>query len=324
MRTAIVQNYAKRLHTKYKLTLPVNLDELASRYATLKYAQIPMDIDGVCTDLKCSGKIPRIYVNCEMPRKRQRFTLAHEIGHVIIPWHTGTIFDLTTVAQTDSTVDYWEMEQEANSFATELLMPSDWINKLVKGNLTDLSLIHETVVGTAGVSDIAACLRLIQFLPPGYIFVAVDQGGYVQYSGKSQGTLARTVSNGAQLNVKEQYSYCDEIFLVERMSSAFYWFHFPTEIELPENENDCDWRTILQSIFSDLALEKPAQTKMTQQLNGVLGFANGIVKQGNYTKESLYSACIQKLEKRQNLLPLTEHHEFSAFLVAKINDLITK
>ncbi|MBB1428227.1 ImmA/IrrE family metallo-endopeptidase [Shewanella sp. SG44-2] len=324
MRTVIVQNYAKRLHAKYKLTLPVDLDELARKYATLKYMTIPMRIDGICADLKSSVKKTRIYVNSEMPVKRQRFTLAHEIGHVIIPWHTGTIFDLTTITQNDSSVDYWEMEQEANSFATELLMPSNWINVLTEGDLTNLSRIHKTVVDTAGVSDIAACLRLIQFLPPGYVFVAVDQRNYVQYSGRSQGTVAPALSNGDLFNIKKHYSYCDKISHVETMSGAFYWFQLPAEIELPENNNDCDWRTILESIFDDLILEMPAQVKLTQQLNGVLGFANSIVKRGNQTKENLYSACIQRLERKENLFPLTDHPAFSAFLVAKINDLFAK
>lgn len=324
MRISIVQNYAKRLHAKYNLSMPVDLDELAKKYATLKYTQIPMDIDGVCADLKVSGKRPRIFVNIDMPKKRQRFTLAHEIGHVVIPWHTGTIFDLTTITESDSTIEYWEMEQEANAFATELLMPTGWIESLIKKNDSDISNLHKEIVKLADVSDIAACLRLIQFLPKGHVFVAADHGGYVQYSGRSKGTIASALPRGEVLDIANHYTYCVKRSFVETMSGVYYWFELPTDIELPNTDRNCDWRTILQSIFSDLGLEKEAQIKMTQQLNGVLGFANSIVKRGTPSRESLYSACIQRLEIKRHLDPLTHHSEFPQFLSAKINDLIEK
>ncbi|EJY0885081.1 ImmA/IrrE family metallo-endopeptidase [Vibrio cholerae] len=324
MRISIVQNYAKRLHAKYALSMPVDLDELAQKYAILKYTKIPLEIDGVCADLKVPGKRPRIYVNKDMPKKRQRFTLAHEIGHVVIPWHTGTIFDLTTITEPDSTIDYWEMEQEANAFATELLMPTGWVEDLIKQHEANISNLHKEIVKTADVSDIAACLRLIQFLSKGYVFVAVDHGGYVQYSGRSKGTIASTLPKGEVLDIANHYTYCVKRSCIETMSGVYYWFELPTDIELPNTDGNCDWRTILQSIFSDLGLEKTAQTKMTQQLNGVLGFANSIVRRGTLSRESLYSACIQRLESKRHLDLLTHHSEFPKFLSAKINDLIEK
>lgn len=324
MRISIVENYAKRLHTKYSLSMPVNLDDLAKEYAILKYTQIPLEIDGVCADLKVSGKRPRIFVNIDKPKKRQRFTLAHEIGHVVIPWHTGTIFDLTTITKSDSTIDYWEMEQEANAFATELLMPTGWVESLIEQDKANISNLHKEIVKTADVSDIAACLRLIQFLPKGYVFVVVDCGDNVQYSGRSKGTIASALSRGEVLDIANHYTYCVKRSFIETFSGACYWFELPTDIELPNTDGNCDWRTILQSIFSDLGLEEAAERKMTQQLNGVLGFANSIVKHGTFSKESLYSACIQRLETHRHLDPITHHQEFPTFLSAKINDLIEK
>lgn len=49
---------------------------------------------------------PLIFVNTRQPRDRLRFTLAHELGHVVM-----------------HRVPYPEMEDEANEFASELLMP---------------------------------------------------------------------------------------------------------------------------------------------------------------------------------------------------------
>jgi len=324
MNEVCVKNYAKRLHAKYCITLPVDLDDLASKYAILEYTPIPMDVDGVCTDLKVKGKKARIYVNNEMPPKRQRFTLAHEIGHVIIPWHTGTIFDSTGISESDCSVEYWEMEGEANWFATELLMPEEWLRSLVDTSLENIAKLHQKVVDKANVSHIAACFRLIQFLPKGYVFVAVDSNFCVKYSGKSVETIAPTLAQGTQLDKKKHYTYSLKWDVLETPSIAYLWIHLPTEIELPHSHDCCDWRTRLQSIFNSLELESSHQKKMTQQLNGVLGFANSVVKQGDITKEKLYGACLQRLEPKENLALLRNHSDFSDFLVAKVNDLVSK
>lgn len=325
MRIQIVKNYAKRLHQKYDLSLPVNLNDLAKKYASLTYTDIPMDIDGVAADLKVTGRRPHIFVNNVMPAKRQRFTLAHEIGHVVIPWHTGTIFDVTAINESDNNIEYWEIEKEANAFATELLMPSFWVEELVKQNSLDVANLHREIVKTADVSDIAACLRLIQFLPKGYVFVALDQGNYVQYSGRSEGTIASNLSRHELFDIDKHYTYCENRSFVETFSGVFYWFKLPTDMKLPINDGNCDWRTILRAIFQDLNLDKPIEQRKTQQLNGVLGFANSLAKRScPPSKESLFSTCIQRLEGNPHLEVVINHPKFSKFLSAKINDLIEK
>lgn len=55
---------------------------------------------------------PIIFINKEMPNDRKRFTLAHELGHLIM--HIPFPFNI------DSERD---VEKEANEFASELLMP---------------------------------------------------------------------------------------------------------------------------------------------------------------------------------------------------------
>lgn len=51
---------------------------------------------------------PLVFVNTRQPRDRLRFTLAHELGHIVM-----------------HRVPYPEMENEANEFASEFLMPSE-------------------------------------------------------------------------------------------------------------------------------------------------------------------------------------------------------
>lgn len=74
-----------------------------------------------------SGDHPVILYNVAMPRDRIRLTLAHELGHLVL--HSGAVgFD--------------DVEDEANSFAAEFLMPAEVIRPSLRnlnvGRLLDL------------------------------------------------------------------------------------------------------------------------------------------------------------------------------------------
>jgi Zn-dependent peptidase ImmA (M78 family) len=79
--------------------------------------------------------VAHIAVNRHHPRARQRFTLAHEFGHLAMRHHEHPARDLSFLNQRhrDPEVIAWEpadpMEVEANQFATELLMPAALFRK---------------------------------------------------------------------------------------------------------------------------------------------------------------------------------------------------
>lgn len=76
-----------------------------------------------------------IFTNTCSRLSREIFTLAHEIGHVILHLNEGNSFvdDYNTI--TEKNVD--EKEQEANYFAACLLMPSDELVKFIDLELQD-------------------------------------------------------------------------------------------------------------------------------------------------------------------------------------------
>lgn len=73
-------------------------------------------IDGVSYQI--SGLPPIIFLNAHLPADRERFTLAHELGHLVLHKYPTA-----------------EMEDEANSFASALLMPAEDIAPELK-NIT--------------------------------------------------------------------------------------------------------------------------------------------------------------------------------------------
>jgi hypothetical protein len=73
-----------------------------------------------------------ILVSQNADRRRRRFTIGHELGHFLLPWHTPrdpagfrcTKQDFATFSTVPGGDRYKEMEAQANQFAAGLLMPT--------------------------------------------------------------------------------------------------------------------------------------------------------------------------------------------------------
>ena len=79
-------------------------------------------VDGVT--LRCSGMPPCIFLNRNQPVDRSRYTLAHELGHIVM-----------------HRVPSLEIEDEANAFASALLMPAEQIRAELSGRRITLSTL---------------------------------------------------------------------------------------------------------------------------------------------------------------------------------------
>lgn len=166
-----VRQIARDLRAEYSLGFKPNLDDLAEQLGVrVEHVELDPEVDGF-VQLDCGGEV--ITINEKARRgypPRKRFTLAHEIGHVVIPWHTGT-----TACVTDNpsvTIDQKRMidsqEQEANVFASELLIPSSWLAEQVRQS-ESLDVILETVRKKTGASVLACLYAMEQVLPEGQV-----------------------------------------------------------------------------------------------------------------------------------------------------------
>lgn len=106
------------------------------------------DISGLL--YRVAGMAPVIGVNSSNPKARQRFTIAHELGHLTLHSGHGLILErlirLNFRDATSSTATDKE-EIEANQFAAELLMPHSMLQRslgvLLQGRpLSDLELVR--------------------------------------------------------------------------------------------------------------------------------------------------------------------------------------
>jgi hypothetical protein len=95
---------------------------------------------------------------------RKNFTIAHEIGHFVLPGH-----DRVSLACTASDVANWadpsrEFEREADEFAAELLMPQSLVEAIIEDVPPSLQAI-EKIAGKAGASLSAAAWRYCDLAP---------------------------------------------------------------------------------------------------------------------------------------------------------------
>lgn len=167
MSIELAQKRAKKFFEYHKLSIPVKTDELLKHYATVKEAYIPVEGDAICLN----NDKPVIIIKSNISPLRKRFTCAHELAHLQIPSHTGMISCTTEVLDDIDITEYDQMEQEANAFAAELLMPSSWLCSLIVQHSNNISTLIEDICQKAIVSLPAAVYNIIPLLPANYMFI---------------------------------------------------------------------------------------------------------------------------------------------------------
>ncbi|MFD1258328.1 helix-turn-helix domain-containing protein [Mucilaginibacter terrae] len=89
----------------------------------------PETFDGTTIITESNQKV--LVVNAEMPNYRKRFTIAHELGHMVMHIPFGSYIE-----------EVIDVENEANRFASEFLMPENEIRRdllyITYGKLSDL------------------------------------------------------------------------------------------------------------------------------------------------------------------------------------------
>lgn len=124
--------------------------------------------DGLSGLMKREGKSnkPVIAINKNHPKVRQRFSIAHELGHFFLHTSENLLIDTgVTFFRDDSTTTASDKKEvEANLFAAELLMPSIEIKK----ELAEFVSLEKGTIGNFisklsnkfGVSEQAMTIRI--------------------------------------------------------------------------------------------------------------------------------------------------------------------
>lgn len=132
MTTRLERRAAELLRAHDLYGAPVDVEALAEREGiTVSYERFRPDMSGML--VREPGEAVVIGVNSRQSPRRQRFTVAHELGHYVL--HKGDL-----IVDTGARVNFRDErsatatvreEREANAFAAALLMPDELVEKAV-------------------------------------------------------------------------------------------------------------------------------------------------------------------------------------------------
>jgi hypothetical protein len=219
----------------------------------------------------------------------------------------------------NSSSDYWKIEEEANRFAAALLMPPRWVEAAILAE-RNLAKVHRSISDECETSALAAAMRLSQILPLNIVY-ASEKDGTVEFSGRTQGTLASSLTWGSEFP-STAYDYCAKHFRVRYGDRQLHWWKLPAKVQLSIND-ERNWRDILDKILRNIGISSAQLAKKKSSINGVVAYANGATKRStHYGVDAIVSACIQRFKDRPEYADFVEHPDFETFIVKKAEDLV--
>jgi Zn-dependent peptidase ImmA (M78 family) len=114
---------AQQLLAEHQVTkVPVNVYAIAKRYANVLKRPLDSEVSGVLIPIEKEKWV--IVVNAMHPPLRRRFTVAHELGHLLLHNYRSPHADLTFRFRDARSSEGSALEEiQANQFAAELLIP---------------------------------------------------------------------------------------------------------------------------------------------------------------------------------------------------------
>ena len=200
--------WLRAYHRESGMPDAVDLDILRQMLPTTPYgkdvrqikAPMVLDVDS------CEGMLVRnpndaaewgVFYNGKASPERQRFTIAHELGHFILHRGQKQSFNCDKESVYSGLDTIRAIEREADDFASNLLMPGDLLRDWISNQRIDLHVLS-AIAQRFQVSFEALCIRYIKFTTERAILVYWDNG-YVKYewrSGSARKTRARIRRNG--------------------------------------------------------------------------------------------------------------------------------
>ena len=271
------------------------------------------------------GEQQLVFLNQSRPLRRQRFSLAHELGHLLTPWHQA--HELMCEAENDDFADedlshrvpgrdaksltIRCQELEANAFAARILVPRRFVEAIAE--LDGAEILEE--LEKADVSVPAGLRALAECLPPGFVFVELnDEGNVVRHweSGKYGSSLVVVpgIGKGRPIDFDLALASLDEYGYALHYDRRFWWGKTATDIAVPPGSTN--WRETLTGILGRTTMSEDESATLWKSICGVGGFLQnnvGLVPVGELA--GLYS---MRLRRNPCLVGIVLDPEFPEFV----------
>ncbi|MDC3962869.1 ImmA/IrrE family metallo-endopeptidase [Polyangium jinanense] len=312
---------ARLFAQKHAITPPVPVESLIGKLADVEYASFPGSWDALL--LTRPNARPKIVVSSDVTSTRRlRFTLAHEIGHLIIPWSVGAMFCHANASYHVDDDLLRTLEAEANRFASELLFPIAWVQQRLSersGALADFVL---KLADESQVSPIVAVLGMGRVCPPDTVLMIVSADGSIKYRSvapRSNWSLPDRWGEDASREMRAAGAL---------ITSVDYDIGMLVAVELPQGQSITVSRPagsskdILNSILDDVCQGSEQKNSWRGIVRGIAGYA--MSRSSSVSHAGICAVIRQRFVGREDLRAFRTHRLFDEFVEAAAYELAVK
>ncbi len=318
---------AATLVDRLDLNPPIDIDAVAARYCDVEFLTWPYACDALAVGL---GSVrPSIFIRRNnQGARRRRFTLAHELGHVVLPWHVGLTACIPVVTSFDadplgpapvsgllSQARIAEQEAEATRFAGALLIPRRFIE-----SQADTSGLGQVVrsLNRTNISAVAAILSLSQHLLPGFCFlIDEDEEGLRMVASSGTSTPPRNGRRPLEARLRDKARDFGEAHVSGRRV-LWHQLAAQTDFALPD-----DARSTTQ-ILRDAIANSTSSTELPALLMRINGIVGGILSKGERAQSEAQALSVleHRFESDPELNHMFENADFRLYLCRKAAERI--
>lgn len=317
------ENIARRLVKRHNLTPPYDLHRLVAYYATLQEIAFPpeMEIDGISIGLG-GERQPVILINSNRVATRKKFTLAHELGHVMIPWHTGTIVSENPEIVINANMEYSQMETEANRFAAELLMPSIWLNEIFLQEESMQCALNKILL-SSGTSFEATLIKIFKELEESVILLEYNLSGQLLKHHRSRKELTPDITS-FDIDDLDGLDFFNTPFTYEKFSikdKKFYCWRFKNSHFVETDPRD--WKELLNDIVQCSTYVNSENINISQSLNSTLAAKYQKYKKSGDVNE-ICSKIIRSFLGVDKFSGIYDHPLINDYVIKRVRELLGK
>lgn len=292
------------------LTPPIPIHQMAQDYADLELADWPTEgVDAVM--LRRSGERPQIFYRPN-PQNfgRERFTIAHELGHVLIPWHVGN--SACSPQHHDYDLYQASEEDQADIFASCLLVPDRWLSDLVAVHRDDMTSLL-AAVEIANISATAILMAIRRVLLPGFAFQLNQQAtAFV--------SLGTGIYGGSFRDSSELRKAFDGLAHTSgRLGLAGHkvrWWQVSLRTVIPAEDQDSRTDTeLIRAAIANINPDANRAASMLASVNGKVG--GGANELAGRPAADIYQSLWHRFSIDGRYVALIEQSEFAAWLARK-------
>lgn len=255
---------------------------------------------------------PRVFLREGLTYEpRVRFTLAHELGHLVIPWHTG----VQGCAPNRSSSGGFELEQQADTFAGGLLLPLSIVRAELSHHGLSVALKN---LSAAGMSASAFALSMSRYLLPGFLLVSERGGGNSPMKVWSKGSAPRLIDSKVDAEATSL-----EHGTVALSGKNVFWYRFVGEQRLPVDDDPRTTSDLLWAALERSGLDDDGRAALFKSLNGIIA---GKLSVPRVTAPEAIYATLVHITESDNRFPASVRKtaEFDLFLARKAHERSAK